>query len=74
MKRKTAYATLADYIERESVNQSVLAKKLKITQGHLSLIISGQRTPSLPLALKLSRIANVPVESLIGKLHSQDVA
>lgn len=74
MKRKTAYATLKDYVEREGVNQSDLAKKLKITQGHMSLIISGQRTPSLPLALKLSRIANVPVESLIGKLHEHDVA
>lgn len=74
MKRKTAYPTLRDYIEREDVNQGDLAKKVKITQGHMSLIISGQRTPSLPLALKLSRIANVPVESLIGKLHTDGAA
>lgn len=74
MKRKTAYMTLKDYIDREGINQSEFAKKLKITQGHLSLVISGQRTPSLPLALKLSRIANVPMESLLGKLHSHDVA
>jgi DNA-binding XRE family transcriptional regulator len=72
MKRKTAYPTLKDYIERESVNQGVLAKRVKITQSHMSLIISGQRTPSLPLAVELSRIANVPIESLVGKLHTSD--
>ena len=74
MKRRRAYPTLAAYIDGESVNQVTLAKRAKITQGHLSLIISGQRTPRLPLALRLSQITNVPVEALVGKLHTQHVA
>jgi transcriptional regulator with XRE-family HTH domain len=74
MKRRRAYPTLAAYIEGERVNQTTLAKRAKITQGHLSLIISGDRTPSLALALRLSQIANVPVETLVGKLHTEDVA
>lgn len=72
MKRKTAYATLNAFLEAEGIAQQDLAKRAQITQGHLSLILSGERTPSLPLALKLSRIANVPVESLVGKLHAPD--
>ena len=71
MKRRRAYPTLATYMETEGINQRDFAKRAGITQGHLSLVISGDRTPSLPLALKLARIANVPVESLIGKLHTE---
>jgi transcriptional regulator with XRE-family HTH domain len=74
MKRRKAYATLHAYLEGEGINQGALAKRAKITQGHMSLILSGRRTPSLPLALILSRIANVPIESLLGKLHTEDVA
>lgn len=74
MKRKRPYPTLAAYIESEGVTQTALAKRAKITQGHLSLILKGERTASLPLAIRLSRIANVPVESLVGKLHTADVA
>lgn len=74
MKHRKAYATLTDYLEAEGLAQQDLAKRAKITQGHLSLILRGERTPSLPLALKLSRIANVPVESLVGKLHTPDGA
>jgi transcriptional regulator with XRE-family HTH domain len=72
MKRRKAYPTLHDFLEQEGITQQDLAKKAEIGQPHLSLILKGERTPSLPLALKLSRIANIPVESLVGKLHSPD--
>lgn len=74
MKRRIAYATLSDYLEAEGLQQQELAKRAQITEGHLSLILRGERTPSLPLALKLSKIANVPVESLVGKLHTEHEA
>ena len=72
MKRKRAYISLAAYLEGERLTQVDLAKKVGITQSHLSLIVRGDRTPSLPLALELSRVTNVPVETLVGKLHTQD--
>lgn len=75
MKRRKAYATLRDYMDAHpELTQEALAKRLQITQGHLSLILSGERTPSLPLAVELARIANVPVETLVGKLHDEHVS
>jgi len=74
MKRRRAYLSLADFLQGEGIIQATLAKRAGITQGHLSFIISGDRTPSLPLALKLSRLTNVPVETLVGKLHTESVA
>lgn len=74
MKRRKAYPTLTAYLEAEGIRQGILAKRAGIQQSHLSMIISGDRTPSLPLALKLSRLCNVPVETLVGKLHTEDVA
>lgn len=74
MKRRKAYPTLGAYLSENSIRQVAFAKQAGITQSHLSSILAGERTPSLPLALKLSRIANVPVETLVGKLHTEDVA
>lgn len=74
MKRRKAYQTLNAFMEAEGIMQQDLAKRARITQGHLSLILNGERTPSLPLALRLAKIANVPVESLVGKLHTEHVA
>lgn len=74
MKRRKAYPTLHAYLEETGTPQFQLAKKAGITQGHLSLILSGERTPSLPLALELAKIANIPVETLVGKLHTSDVS
>lgn len=74
MRRRRAYPTLQAFFDETGTPQFVVAKRLKITQGHLSLILSGERTPSLPLALRLAQLANVPVETLVGKLHTVDVA
>lgn len=74
MKRRKAFPSLQAYFEETGLAQHTIAKRAGITQAHMSNILSGERTPSLPLALKLAKIANVPVESLLGKLHTQDVA
>lgn len=74
MARRKAYPSLKAYFEETGTSQYVIAKRVGITQPHLSNILSGARTPSLPLALKLARLANVPVETLVGKLHTEDVA
>lgn len=72
MKRRQAYPTLQAYLEASDITQCALAKKAGIDESYLSLILSGARTPSLPLAVKLARIANIPVESLLGKVHTVD--
>lgn len=74
MKRRKAFPTLQAFLDETGTPQFVLAKKARITQAHLSYILSGERTPSLPLALKLAKLANIPVETLVGKLHAEDVA
>lgn len=70
MKRRKAHPTLQAFLNESGMPQYELAKRADITESHLSMILSGERTPSLPLALKLARIANIPVESLVGKLHA----
>lgn len=74
MKRRKAFPTLQAFLEETGTPQYVVAKRANITQGHLSLILRGERTPSLPLALELAKIANIPVETLVGKLHTSDVS
>lgn len=74
MKRRIAYPSLPAFVEATGIPQQDLAKKAGIVPSHLSMILKGERTPSLPLALKLAKIANIPVESLVGKLHEADVA
>lgn len=74
MKRRKAFPTLQAFLEETGTPQYVVAKRAKITQGHLSLILRGERTPSLPLALELAKIANIPVETLVGKLHTDAVS
>jgi transcriptional regulator with XRE-family HTH domain len=44
-----------------------LAKRLDITIGYLCDIRYGRKTPSLELALAISRETGVPVESLSAK-------
>lgn len=72
MKRRKAYPSLQAYLEETDTPQYELAKRLKIGQAHLSLILSRRRTPSLPLALKIAKVANIPVETLLGDVHESD--
>lgn len=69
MKRRKAYPTLKAFFDGTQIPQYEIAKRAGIVESHLSMIMNGERTPSLPLALKLAQIANIPVESLVGKLH-----
>ena len=68
MKRRRAYPTLKAFLDETGTLQSVVAKKAEITQGYVSLIADGKRTPGLRLAFRLSKIANVPVESLLAEV------
>lgn len=69
--RKHTYRSLNDYFERSGKRPSDLLAAMKkagvsIGPSYLSLIRSGQRRPSLPVALALANAADVPVESLLA--------
>lgn len=59
------YKTLADFFEQTGTTQQALAGKLGIQSSYVSLITSGQRQPSLKLALRISEETGVPIETLV---------
>lgn len=58
-------ANLTDYKEKEDLSGAELARKLGITDAHLSMIISGKRTPSRKLAQRISTLTGIPVLNLL---------
>lgn len=62
---KLTYKTLAAYFGQDRPSQAEVADTLGITQGYLSLIVSGDRQPSLDLAVRISDLTGVPVDTLI---------
>jgi transcriptional regulator with XRE-family HTH domain len=58
------YASLAEYLERTGARQEDVARRLKISQGHLSKIATGKVRPGFDLAMRIVREIGVPVESL----------
>jgi len=48
---------IAARLSRRNVHQYVFAKKLGITEAHLSKILTGRVSPSNELALKMTRIS-----------------
>ena len=57
--------TLDEYLERSKRSQASLARELGISRGYLSLILSGQRTPSRDLAARIARACGIAIESLV---------
>ncbi len=49
---------------RESLNQTQLAKKAKISRQTVSLIERGEYMPSLIIAVRIARVFNEPVENV----------
>jgi len=58
---------LLDWIQRHGQSQAAFADTCECSISHLSLILSGKRGASLPLALKLSRATDgdVPVDAFL---------
>ena len=49
----------------QKLSQSELAKLCGITQQHMHLIETGQRTPSLKVAAKIATVLNCRIEDLL---------
>lgn len=57
--------TIQKAMEAKGITQSEMCRKLKMDKSHLSRIISGQKKNiSLPIALKIAKFLEVPVDKL----------
>lgn len=66
MKKKPP-ASLLEYVERTSTTHAALAKQLGVSRSYVTLLIAGDRQPSLPLALAIERVTGVPAASLVSE-------
>lgn len=64
-KFRRAYPSVQAWMEATGTNQTRLAKQIGISEPHLSNILSKSRRCSLQVALKISKLTNVPIESLV---------
>jgi len=64
MARTIRYANLGAYLKASGVSQEVLAHRVGCTQSMLSRIAAGKAMPSFSLALRIAKVASIPVESL----------
>ena len=65
------FANLNDYKNKKALSNREMAQQLGISESYLSEILSGQKTPSKRLAIKISKITNIPILNL---LYPQDEA
>jgi transcriptional regulator with XRE-family HTH domain len=64
--QESRYPSLAAFFGEDRPGRASVAKKLGISESYLSLLVDGKRTPSLPLALRISKLTGVPVDALQG--------
>ncbi len=64
---RRAYPNLKMFLRKSGTTQSALAKRIGVEASHVSKIVSGARLPSGPLAMKIAREANIPLESLFSQ-------
>ena len=59
------YASLSAFLHGEHLTQDAFARRVGIVPSYISMMLSGERTPSLTLALRIARKAHIPIESLL---------
>lgn len=59
------HRTLRHYFDVVDETQQAFAERVEITPAHLSRIVNGQGAPSLEVAVRIARAADIPVESLL---------
>lgn len=60
-------AQIRDLMRRRGLNITELAKLVGVERSHMSNILAGRRKPSIDLALRLSRVLGVTVNTLMRK-------
>jgi transcriptional regulator with XRE-family HTH domain len=57
-----------DWLESKGKSRAALAGDLGISPSHLSLILSGERTPSLELAVAIERLTGIPPKAFLEEV------
>ncbi|MCA0345235.1 MAG: helix-turn-helix transcriptional regulator [Proteobacteria bacterium] len=57
--------TLAKHLLESGTTDAALAQKVGCDRSMISKLRAGKATPSLPLAVAISRVTGVPVEALL---------
>jgi transcriptional regulator with XRE-family HTH domain len=58
-------SALNDYMDAERLSDALLAEKVSCDRSMIAKVRTGKATPSLRLAVAISRETGVPVESLL---------
>lgn len=61
----SAVMTLKDWLEREGKSDAWLAAEVGVSRPFITRIRTGARQPSLPVALKLSKITSLPASTFM---------
>ena len=59
---------LAQLFEKPS--QRDVAKRLEIDESYVSLLVSGQRTPSLQLAARIQEELGIPIDAWVEEVRA----
>ena len=73
-KPRPIYPSIRAYLNATGQTQAQFAQELGITPAHLSNILSKSRNCSVPLLLKMSQIANVPIEAIGGWMTNSETS
>ena len=65
MVKRRSYSSLRAYLVDTDTNQEQLATRLGISQPFLSMLLSGQRKPSVDLALRIEAETGVSVRAQV---------
>lgn len=63
------YATLKAFFRATRASQAEIAERVGVTPSAMSLYVRGKRIPQPAIALKLSSVCNVSLESLLAPLE-----
>jgi transcriptional regulator with XRE-family HTH domain len=59
------YSDLGEFLRETGMTQADFAALVGVRQSLISRIVNGTRSPSLSLAVRISKASGVPVESLL---------
>lgn len=59
------------FLERRGLTQEEFGDEIGVSQGMVSLYLSGEKRPSLDTLLSMSQYMKVPIEKLIADLPKQ---
>lgn len=59
------------FLEQRSLTQEEFADQIGVTQGTVSLWLTGKKRPSLDNLISISATTKIPIEKLIADLQKQ---